>query len=149
MLKSFATLIQVAQSKSDSAAIKLGQLNARLAESNHKHAVLINYRDEYRARLDTAVMRGAPASEIRNFRAFLDKLDEAVRQQESEVAFWNTQKDNANAKWQAEQRSLNSFNTIADRRDSLQQLAAQRREQKQQDEFASRAIGSGRFAFGE
>lgn len=149
MLKSFATLIQVAQNKSDSAAIKVGQLNARLAESGHKRDVLINYRDEYRARLDAAVMHGASASDIRNFRAFLEKLDEAVHQQEGEVAFWNTQIKNARATWQSEQRSLNSFNTIASRRDSVQQLAAQRSEQKQQDEFASRAVGSARFAFGE
>jgi flagellar FliJ protein len=149
MLKSFATLIQVAQNKTDSAAVKVGQLNARLSESGQKRDVLVNYRDEYRARLDAAVVRGAPASDIRNFRAFLDKLDEAVRQQESEVAFWNVQIANARSAWQSEQRSLNSFNTIANRRDSVIQMAAQRREQKQQDEFASRAVSNARFAYGE
>lgn len=149
MLKSFATLIQVAQNKTDSAAIKVGQLNARLAESGHKRDVLVNYRDEYRARLDAAVMRGAPVAEVRNFRAFLDKLDEAVRQQEGEVAFWNTQITAARDQWQAEQRSLNSFNTISARRESAAQRDAARRDQKQQDEFAARAVGNGRFAFGE
>lgn len=149
MLKSFATLIQVAQNKTDSAAMKVGQLRARLSEAGQKRDVLVNYRDEYRARLDAAIVRGAPAADIRNFRAFLDKLDEAVRQQEGLVTFWNVQIDNAQSAWQSEQRSLKSFNTIADRRDSVLQMAAQRREQKQQDEFASRAIGSRRFAFGE
>jgi flagellar FliJ protein len=149
MLKSFATLIQVSQNKTDSAAIKVGQLNARAVEAAHKRDVLVNYRDEYRARLDAAVMRGAPASEVRNFRAFLGKLDEAVCQQEGEVTFWNTQIAGAREKWQSEQRSLNSFNTIATRRDSAAHRAAERRDQKQQDEFAARALGSARFAFGE
>ncbi len=148
MLKSFATLIQVAQNKTDSAAIKVGQLTARLSESGQKRDVLTNYRDEYRARLDSAVMRGAPVDEVRNFRAFLDKLDEAIRQQENEVTFWTTQIDCARDRWQSEQRSLTSFNTIAARRASTAQVAAARRDQKQQDEFASRSIGS-RFAFGE
>ena len=148
MLKSFATLIQVAQNKTDSAAIKVGQLTARLSESGQKRDVLANYRDEYRARLDSAVMRGAPLDEVRNFRAFLDKLDEAIRQQENEVTFWTTQINCARDQWQSEQRSLTSFNTIAARRASTAQVAAARRDQKQQDEFASRSIGS-RFAFGE
>lgn len=149
MLKSFATLIDVAQRKTDSAAIKVGQLSARLCESDQKHGVLVNYRDEYRARLETAVVRGAPVAEVRNFRAFLDKLDEAVKQQESEVGFWRDQIDSARGQWQGEQRQLSSFNTISARRDALESRAQARREQKQQDEFAARAVSGQRFAFGE
>jgi len=149
MLKSFATLIDVAQRKTDSAAIKVGQLHARFRESGQKHEVLINYRNEYRARLETAVVRGAPVAEVRNFRAFLDKLDEAVRQQESEVGFWRDQIDGARSQWQGEQRSLTSFSTISARRDVLESRAQGRREQKQQDEFAARAVSGQRFAFGE
>ena len=149
MLKSFATLIQVAQNKTDGAAARVGQLMARLAESEQKRDVLINYRDEYRARLEAATHHGAPAAEVRNFRAFLVKLDEAVLQQVTEVAFWQGQIESARGNWQAEQRSLNSFNTIAARRDSAAQVAHNRREQKQQDEFAARAVGAHRFAFGE
>ena len=149
MLKSFATLIKVAQNKADSAAIKVGQLGARLSESDQKRSVLINYRDEYRARLDSAVMRGAAAAEVRNFRAFLGKLDEAVGQQESEVAFWRAQIDSARTQWQGEQRSLNSFSTIAARRAGAAVLEGARREQKQQDEIAARAVAGVRFAFGE
>ena len=149
MLKSFATLIQVAQNKTDGAAVKVGQLSARLGESRQKRDLLVNYRDEYRARLDQATLRGAPAHEVRNFRAFLAKLDEAVLQQATEAAFWSDQIDAARTRWQSEQRSLNSFNTIAARRDGLAARVQAKHEQKQQDEFAARALGSSRFAFGE
>ncbi len=149
MLKSFDTLITVAQNKADSAAIKVGQLTARRGASEQKRAVLENYRDEYRARLEAAVLRGAPGSEVRNFRAFLEKLDEAVRQQESEVEFWRAQIETANGQWQHEKRSLNSFNTISARREAVVSRTYARREQKQQDEFAARAAGAQRFAFGE
>jgi flagellar protein FliJ len=149
MLKSFATLIQVAQNKTDNAAVKVGQLNARLAESKQKRDVLVNYRDEYRARLDASIIKGAPAAETGNFRAFLAKLDEAVRQQEAEVAFWTTQIDNARNRWQSEQRSLNSYHTISDRRDNVIAQGLARREQKQQDEMAARSVSNARFAFGD
>lgn len=149
MLKSFDTLITVAQNKADSAAIKVGQLSARRGASEQKHTVLKDYRDEYRARLEAAVLRGAPGSEVRNFRAFLEKLDEAVRQQEKEVEFWRAQIDTANGQWQQEKRSLNSFNTISARREAVVSRTHARREQKQQDEFAARSAGAQRFAFGE
>ena len=149
MLKSFATLIQVAQNRTDAAAIKFGQLNARLTESGQKRDLLVNYRDEYRTRLDTAVQRGAPVGEVRNFRAFLEKLDEAVRQQEGEIAFWQEQIATARTDWQGEQRTLNSYNTLATRREDVVLRARARQDQKQQDEFAARAAGAARFAFGD
>ena len=148
MLKSFATLIQVAEAKTSDATIKLGQLNARLTESEQKRAVLVNYRDEYRARLDTATMRGAPMGEVSNFRDFLAKLDEAVAQQEAAVAFWRDQIDNAHGRWQTERRSLLSFTTLGARRDLVALKARARQEQKQQDEFAANAGGL-RMAFND
>ena len=148
MLKSFATLIQVAEAKTGDATIKLVQLNARLTESEQKRVVLVNYRDEYRARLDTATMRGAPMGEMSNFRDFLAKLDEAVVQQEAAVAFWRDQMDSAHGRWQTERRSLLSFTTLGARRDLVARKARARQEQKQQDEFAANAGGL-RMAFNE
>lgn len=148
MLKSFATLIQVAEAKTGDATIKLVQLNARLTESEQKRVVLVNYRDEYRARLDTATMRGAPMGEMSNFRDFLAKLDEAVVQQEAAVAFWRDQMDSAQGRWQTERRSLLSFTTLGARRDLVARKARARQEQKQQDEFAANAGGL-RMAFNE
>lgn len=149
MLKSFATLIQVAQDRTDHAAARVGQLQARLSESQQKHTLLENYRGEYRARLEAATQRGANAADMRNFRAFLDRLDEAVLQQQTDVAFWRDQIDAARVNWQSEQRSLNSYNTIAARRDNAARVVQARREQKQQDEFAARSAGAARFAFGD
>ena len=148
MLKSFATLIQVAEAKTGDATIKLVQLNARLTESEQKRVVLVNYRDEYRARLDTATMRGAPMGEMSNFRDFLAKLDEAVVQQEAAVAFWRDQIESAHGRWQTERRSLLSFTTLGARRDLVARKARDRQEQKQQDEFAANAGGL-RMAFNE
>ena len=148
MLKSFATLIQVAEAKTGDATIKLVQLSARLTESEQKRVVLVNYRDEYRARLDTATMRGAPMGEMSNFRDFLAKLDEAVVQQEAAVAFWRDQIESAHGRWQTERRSLLSFTTLGARRDLVARKARDRQEQKQQDEFAANAGGL-RMAFNE
>ena len=149
MLKSFDTLIQLSQNKSDTAAIRLAQVTNQLADSEQKGKMLASYRDDYRARLDAAALRGATAAELANFRAFIAKLDEAVGQQEREIAFWREQMAQARSAWQAEQQQLQSYTTIATRRRSEFARVAARREQKSQDEFASRMSGSGSFAFGD
>jgi flagellar FliJ protein len=150
MLESFDTLIQLSQNKSDGAAVRLAKLSSHLADAERKGKVLARYRDEYRAGLDAAGLRGAPAAELANFRAFLAKLDEAVGQQANETVFWGEQIARARAEWQEEQRKLQSFTTIAGRRRSEHVRTLARREQKSQDEFAARMTKPGGFsAFGE
>ena len=148
MLKAFDTLIELAQTKSDSAAVRMAKATTQLGEAERKAQMLTGYRDEYRARLDAATLRGAPAAELANFRAFLAKLDEAVAQQAGETAFWRDQTGRARTDWQAEQKELQSYTTIAMRRRTELSRVAAKREQKAQDEFAAR-MTRGSFAFGE
>jgi flagellar FliJ protein len=143
-LTSFDTLIQLSQNKSDNAGARLAKLTGQLAEAEKKAQVLTGYRDEYRARLDAASLRGAPAADLANFRDFLAKLDEAVKQQATETTFWREQIARARGEWQEEQRKLQSFTTIASRRHSEHARTLARRDQKAQDEFAARMTRPGR-----
>jgi flagellar FliJ protein len=142
MLHTFDTLIELSQTKSDNAAVRLAKVTTQLGQSEQKTAMLRGYRDDYLARLDEAARRGAPAADLANFRAFVAKLDEAVLQQANEETFWRELCSRAKTEWQAEQKQLNSFTTIASRRREAVEKAANRREQKQMDEFASRAVGA-------
>jgi len=149
MLNTFDTLIDLSQTKSDSAAVRLAKATTQLGESEQKSRVLRGYRDDYRARLDAAARRGATAADLANFRAFIAKLDEAVAQQGNDENFWREQTAHARTEWQAEQQKLQSFTTIASRRRHEHERAQTRREQKTQDEFASRMGQGGSFAFGK
>ena len=139
MLNSFDTLIDLSQTKSDNAAVRLAKVMAQLGESEQKSRMLQGYRDEYLARMDAAARRGASGADLANFRAFIAKLDEAVAQQANEEQFWRENSDRARAEWQAEQKQLQSFTTIATRRRGEFARAQNRREQKATDEFAARA----------
>lgn len=149
MRNTFDTLIDLSQTKSDSAAVRLAKATTQLGESEQKSKVLRGYRDDYRARLDAAARRGATAADLANFRAFIAKLDEAVAQQDNDENFWREQTARARTEWQTEQQQLQSFTTIASRRRSEHERAQSRREQKAQDEFASRMGRGGSFAFGK
>jgi flagellar FliJ protein len=142
MLNTFDTLIELSQTKSDNAAVRLAKVMAQLGESEQKSRMLHSYRDDYRVRLDEAARRGASAADLANFRAFIAKLDEAVAQQGNEETFWREQSVRARLEWQAEQKQLQSFNTIATRRRNDHERAQNRREQKSMDEFAARAAGA-------
>jgi len=148
MLKAFDTLIELAQTKSDTAAVRMAKAATQLGAAEQKAQLLLGYRDDYRARLDAASLRGAPIAELANFRAFLAKLDEAVGQQEAETAFWREQSTRARTDWQGEQKELQSYTTIATRRRSEIARAQAKRDQKTTDEFAARA-GRGAFAYGK
>lgn len=148
MLQAFDTLIELAQNKSDTAAIRMAKTATQLGAAEQKAQMLCGYRDDYRARLDAASLRGAPIAELTNFRAFLARLDEAVVQQQAETAFWRDQSARARTDWQAEQKELQSYTTIATRRRSEIARVQAKREQKATDEFAARA-GRGAFAFGK
>jgi len=149
MLKTFDTLIELSQNKSDTAAVRLAKVMAKLGESEQKSRMLQGYRDDYRARLDAAAQRGAAAADLANFRAFIAKLDEAVDQQANEEKFWREQAGVARTEWQAEQKQLQSFTTIASRRRDEHARVQSRREQKTQDEFAARMRSGSSFAFGD
>ncbi|HEX4327067.1 MAG TPA: flagellar export protein FliJ [Burkholderiales bacterium] len=149
MLNTFDTLIDLSQTKSDNAAVRLAKATARLGESEQKSQVLRGYRDDYRARLEAAARRGAAAADLANFRAFIAKLDEAVAQQGNDETFWREQTALARTEWQNEQKQLQSFTTVASRRRDEHTRAQNRREQKSQDEFAARMGSGSGFAFGK
>jgi len=142
MLNTFDTLIELSQTKSDNAAVRLAKVMAQLGESEQKSKMLQGYRNDYRTRLDEAARRGASAADLANFRAFIAKLDEAVNQQANEEAFWREQSERARKEWQLEQKQLQSFTTIATRRRTQMERAENRRDQKNMDEFAARATGA-------
>ena len=79
MKRSFDTLIELTQRKSDHAAQRLGVLMAQARDSEYRGETLKAYRDDYRARLEDAIKRGVDATQLRNFQGFLGKLDEAVK----------------------------------------------------------------------
>ena len=61
------TLIELAQTRTDDAARRLGALNAKDMDMQAKLALLTQYSDEYRARFQTLAQQGLTASDWRNY----------------------------------------------------------------------------------
>lgn len=132
------TLIDLATEQRDAAALALGQLRGRLAQSESQFDSLIAYREEYRQRLETAMADGVSMARLNNYQRFLASLDQAIRQQEQAVENSREQVSDGQTHWQDRHRRLKSFDTLATRQQAVADRAETRREQQLNDEAAGR-----------
>lgn len=133
-----ATLIELAQNKTDEATRRLGQLQAARTSAAEKLEMLQRYRQEYLDQLQARMGEGVPAAQMRNFNHFISTLDSAIEQQRAITAQADTRLATGRGDWQSSQRRLNSFDTLAGRV-RLQEIAVQhKREQRDSDERSAR-----------
>lgn len=123
----------------------LAELQGACRESEARLDLLQRYRDEYRAKLDAATVNGMSALQLNNFRAFLAKLEEAIAQQDADVAHWHDVVLRGRTDWQDAERRARSFGVLNDRRAAQVRHTAERREQKQNDEYAARLAARPRW----
>jgi flagellar protein FliJ len=131
------TLIELARTRTDDAAKRLGNLNMQSMDLQEKLALLLQYRDEYRARFAVSMQRGLKASDWRNYQEFLDRLDAAIAEQREVLALMNQRLKAGQSAWQAARRTLTSYDTLAQRQVRNELTRAARSEQKQTDEHVN------------
>ncbi|RJF98657.1 flagellar export protein FliJ [Noviherbaspirillum saxi] len=132
------TLIELATSQTDDAAKRLGKAVRACEDTEQKLNLLLQYRDDYEARLKAGMAAGITAMGYRNFQLFLEKLDTAIAGQQQIV---DTAKrrivDERNA-WQTSERKRMSYDTLATRMQQVEQRKENKRDQKMMDEYATR-----------
>jgi flagellar FliJ protein len=131
------TLIELARTRTDDAAKRLGSLNIQSMDLQAKLALLLQYGDEYRARFAVSMQRGLKASDWRNYQEFLDRLDAAIAEQREFLALMNQRLKAGQSAWQAARRTLVSYDTLAQRQVRSELARAARSEQKQTDEIVN------------
>jgi len=133
-----ATLIELAQSKTDEATRRLGQLQNAHTSAAGKLEMLLQYRQEYLDQLQTQMREGVASAHLRNFQQFISTLDGAIEQQRALTLQADTRLVHGRSDWQYSKRRLTSFDTLADRVRQQQMLASNKREQRDNDERSAR-----------
>lgn len=131
-------LAGLAQDRRDAAARRLGRAQSLLKESQSRHALLEGYCADYRARLAQNASAGVSADEMRNFREFIRKLEEAIRQQRAEVEMLERGVADCRNAWMRARREGRSFDVLSERFETALREREARRLQKLVDEFAGR-----------
>lgn len=133
------TLLELARTRTDDAAKRLGALNAQGIDMEAKLALLVQYWQEYSSRFQASMKQGITASGWRNYQEFLDKLDAAIVQQRGLLAATQQRVENSRLDWQSARRTLKSYHTLAQRQMRVELLHLARHEQKETDEYAVNA----------
>lgn len=132
------TLIDLAQRETDDAAKRLGAALKAVADAEEKLNMLVGYRDEYGRRFDESQQQGITPMAYRNFQAFMEKLDTAIKGQQEIVRHSKARGDQEKQLWQDCERKRMSYSTLRDRAEAQELKKEAKRDQKAMDEHASR-----------
>jgi flagellar FliJ protein len=130
-------VMDLAREGADAAAARLGHAMKRLLEADRKLKMLLDYREEYQARLRDSVTSGIDSAGWRNFHLFLGKLDAGIEAARAQADAAREAATRAQVELQEQQRKLKAYAVLAERHRRQQQSIAARREQRETDDQAS------------
>jgi flagellar FliJ protein len=133
-----APVQQVLESSEQARARELGEGQRRLAEAEAKFNELRTYHGEYLLAFRQRAEDGISVTKLRDFQAFIARLEQAVGQQEQIVAQAREQVANQRRNWQGAARQVKAVETVVDRWRGAEVRAGARRDQKESDERAQR-----------
>lgn len=132
------TLMDLAQRETDDAAKRLGASLKQVDEAKQKHQMLVGFQDEYIKKFEAAQAAGITPMAYRNFVAFIEKLDTAVKGQLDMIKHAEYRSAQEKVAWQASERKRMSYSTLNDRADAAALKLENKRDQKAMDEHAAR-----------
>ncbi|MCU7802638.1 MAG: flagellar export protein FliJ [Candidatus Thiodiazotropha sp. (ex Lucinoma borealis)] len=127
-----------AHSKEQTAARSMGQARKNLQQEEDKLQQLKLYHQEYLDRFQQTAGEGISAIQLQEYRAFLAKLDEAIRQQEEVVAASIVSHSSSKSNWKQKHSRTQALNKAVDRYREQEQKSADQQEQKESDEHSQR-----------
>jgi flagellar protein FliJ len=134
----WSRLKDLAEDRRDSQSARLAEAATQRDTARQKLEMLVDYRREYDGRLSGSATGGIDAEKLRSYRQFLVNLERAIDQQSEVLAQAQQRLAHVQASWQAEQRQVDSFRVLDERRVAEKARVENRREQKLIDELAAR-----------
>ncbi len=119
-------------------AEKFALAEHRVAECEAKLAELEVYRGDYERGFRTRASLGVNITGLRDYQAFLARLTEAVRQQQSILERTRAERDLDRTQWQQAAQRAKAVSHVTDGWKAEEQKTASRQEQRDTDERASR-----------
>ncbi len=133
------TLRDLAEKEVESAAVRLGEMRKGFQQAEEQLNMLINYQFEYRNNLNDNMAQGIASTRWQNYQQFIQTLEKAIDQHRQQLGTWTNKVNQALNFWQEKQKRLQAWQTLQDRKAAETQLAENRLDQKQMDEYAQRA----------
>ncbi|MBK5936739.1 flagellar export protein FliJ [Halorhodospira halophila] len=120
--------------RKEQAASQLARAEGELRRGEARLEEILEMRQEYRRQLtqDNAI----EAARLRDFNAFLTRLDEAIVQQRQQIAQQQRRVTQLHKEWLRRWGEHRTIEKVVERRAEAEQAAAERRERQESDEVA-------------
>lgn len=134
----FQPIIRLAEHGQDEAARRLGEA-LRVVEAQRKRLDdLKAYRDGYTRRFDAAAMEGINGMLVQDFRAFIDRINEAINRQTALLAAASQEHETCRLGWVEAKARTGALDKAAERFREEEMVIEEKREQQTTDEHVSR-----------
>lgn len=131
-------LLDLANTRMDDAARRLGELIASEKNCQQKLEMLERYRSEYSERFMEATRDGIGPDALRNFSAFINRIDDAIAAQVLVVKQSRQYINQGQKAWMAQRSKVRAFDTLAQRHQTELAKSESRQEQRTTDEHSAR-----------
>ena len=137
--KRLAPVQNVVEAAERKQAQSLATAQRRVAEAETKLLELERYRGEYEQGLTQRAGGGMGVAQLRDYQAFLGRLTEAIRQQQSVVQRMRSERDAETQRWQQAARRVKAIDHVVDQWQAEDRRQADKREQRDTDERGQRS----------
>ena len=134
----FKPVLKVAENREASAARKFGNSRKQQHEEEAKLKNLRDYHAEYLARFHQSASAGINASQLREYQAFIKKLEAAIYEQEEVVRKSQQNTSEHKQQWTEKHIRTQSMDKAMSRIVATEQKQRDAQEQKASDEVAQR-----------
>ena len=135
--KRFEPIQEIASTSAKDWSRAMGDAARKVADLERQLKQLQTYRDEY-VRNTTQSAAAIDAVKLQNYRSFLDRLGEALRQHQQNLDNARAEYERRRQLWSEKRVEAESLSRVVDRFRKEEQHAAEQREQREGDEAAMR-----------
>ena len=135
--KRFEPIQEIAATSAKDLSRAMGDAARKVADLERQLKQLQTYRDEY-VRKTTQSAAAIDAVKLQNYRSFLDRLGEALRQHQKNLDNARAEYERRRQLWSEKRIEAESLSRVVDRFRKEEQHAAEQREQREGDEAAMR-----------
>jgi len=137
--KRFEPIQEIASNSAMDLSRAMGEAGHKVQDLENQLAQLQSYRDEY-VRNSTQANGTMDAVKLQNYRSFIDRLGEALRQHLKSLDAARKEFERRRAQWSEKRIEAESLSRVVDRFRKEEQHVADRREQRDGDEAAMRLM---------
>jgi flagellar protein FliJ len=137
--KRFEPIQEIASTSAKDLSRAMGEAARQVADLERKLQQLQTYRDEY-TKNSSQSGSSMDAVKLQNYRSFLDRLGDAMRQQQKLLEHARAEYEKKRADWSEKRVEAESLGRVVERFRKEEQRAVDQREQREGDEAAMRLM---------